>query len=213
ARQFTQRLRIRAANRTLGRQLLHELAQYRKRQLPLRIIGLRSRDNRTIHLTARRERVDERRLAHTRIARDDDYARQLAPGIDPGVVQDAELALASDERLGLKPAVSPLRRGASRSRTRGRSPAIAQQICHANQFGPGLRAEFVGQLCLVPRERLERAAAIARPCPRLHDSANPLFRERVELLQASGVALYRREGANPPRGVHLPHEAIAELGR
>src|SRR6266581_4196663 len=122
-------------------------------------------------------------------------------------------ALAPDERLGLKPAVSPPRRRASRSRTRGRSPAIAQQICHANQFGPGLRAEFVGQLCLVPRERLERAAAIARPCPRLHDSANPLFRERVEILQASGVAFYRREVANPPRGGQLPHEAIAELGR
>src|SRR5439155_23613136 len=73
--------------------------------------------------------------------------------------------------------------------------------------------EFLRQLGLVPRERLERTAAIARPRPGLHDAADPLLGERIQILQAGGVAFYGQEVANPPGGVHLPHETITDLRR
>src|SRR5207244_2387735 len=97
-------------------------------------------------------------------------------------------------------------------RTARRPTTIAQQIRHANQLGPGLRAQLLGKPSLITCERLEGAAPVTGPRSRLHDPANSLFGERVELLQPRRMALHSREVADAPGGIHLAHEAIADLG-
>src|SRR6266550_6182620 len=210
-RQLAQSFRVRAANRPLRRQLLHELPEDRKRQLPFRIIRLRARNDGAFHLTSRRERIDQRRLADAGVTGHDDDAWALPPGLEPGVVQHAELALASDEGLGLKPTVGALRGITGRGGPTRRAATVTEQIGHADQLGARLCPELVGELGFIARKRLKRATPITRPRPRLHDPTNALLRDRIEILDARGVSLDRGEITDPARGIHLAHETIANL--
>src|SRR5439155_4117007 len=169
------------------------------------------RDDGAVHLTAGRERVDQRRLSDAGIAGHDNDARALAPGLEPRVVEHAKLALASNQRLRLEPSICALRWIAGRGGPSRGATTVAQQIGHADQFGSRLRPQLLRELGFIARKRLERAAPIARPGPRLHNPANALLGERIEILQACGMLLDGGEITDATRGIHLPHEAIANL--
>ena len=210
--QLAQRLRRGAPDRPLQRELLDQLRKHGERQLALGRVRLRSRHHRPFHLARRDKRVRERRLADSRLARDHHDPGRAAPHLEPGVVQRRELCLPSDQRLRLEALLLTLGHRRRCCRPRRRPPAFAQQSRDAGELRARLGAELFGERRGEAGVDLERVAAVAHPGPRFHQAPHPLLGEGIELVQHLRVPLHRREIPDPPAGVHLLHETVANPG-
>ena len=211
-RQLAQRVRLRAPDRALHGELANQLAQHRERQLALGGIGLRPRHDRAFHLTRRREGVGECRLTDAGVARQHDDPRIAVPHLEPAVVQRSELPLAADERLRLE----ALLQGLARCRGLGtgdRRLALSQEGGDPDEVAAWLRSELFGEQRGEAAVDFQRVRAVAGPGPRLHETADGVFREGIEIVQRLRMAFDGGEVADAPTGVHLPDQAVAHPRR
>ena len=211
-RQLAQRFRVRRTDRPLRRQLAYQLGEDGERQLALGVVGLCTGDNASLHLTSGGEGVGERRLAHAGVPGEDDDAGGTAPHVHPGVVQAAELALTTDEKLAFE---SPLRRLRllGDARPGRRPPSLPEEVGHTQQVGGGLGGEFLGEQGLIPGERLERIAPVADERPSFHQAPDGILAGGVEIVQHLGAPLHRLEIPDPARAVHLADQRVAKPRR
>src|SRR5438128_1994324 len=96
---------------------------------------------------------------------------------------------------------------ASSLNTSGSALLIAR--CTASWRTSSLSTELRGE---APVD-LQRIGAVAGPGPRLHEAADGVLRQGIEIVKRLRVALDRREVADATPGVHLPDQAVAHPGR
>ena len=145
------------------------------------MVRLSARNGRALHLAGRHERVGEGGLSHAGVAEHCDDARLASSHLEPRVVQESELALATDQRFRLEAALTTLRDLPAFRRRRRGTPALAKQVRDPHQVGARLRSQLVREPGFEPAVDLEGVAPIAGPRPRLHDAAHSIIGQGVEL--------------------------------
>src|SRR5207247_1339895 len=93
---------------------------------------------------------------------------------------------------------------------RGRALPLAQQVGHADEVHAGLRTQLLCQALLVAAENLERVGAISDPGPRLHQPADRIFQQRIEIEEHLRVTLHRRIVSDAAAAIHVLDQAIPE---
>src|SRR5439155_749939 len=91
-----------------------------------------------------------------------------------------------------------------------RSATLPQQVRHTYQVRARLRSQLLAQSLLESGIGFERVGAVADPGARLHQAADRVFGQGIELVQHLGVPLHRGEIADAAPGVHLLHQAVAD---